>query len=660
MLCGLVLTSALLLGGTASAVPSGALGSLPVVDPTQPAPVPGEYQATYSTIENQLSSLTASAVSNPPANTVMTSALEVADGNALGPTVLHSNALAGSTKMIDQMMAMGETGVTIQVSFPLLVTSFPDSATYTTFYTEVAQVVHQEGMTLAIEENPLFPNISTLAVSGFYSSLTLSSYAADDQQMAQTIIDDMQPQYLSILGEPDTYTANFDNPAINLDVITNGVDFVNMVLDGLNRGSTLVGGGTGTWTSPSYDQALIDKTSINFLDMHTFMIAPVDLSNMQSEVAEAHAANLPIVMTECWLYKDTTNGYPGRGGSAAPDEQKLDTYAFWEPLDEQFVTDMVHYARINGFALLTPFNTEDFFAYQTWTATLDAESPTQVESSHDKLVTAAENAGTVSATGGAWETAITGSAPATGYDEVASDGGIFSFDAPFYGSEGGKPLDKPIVGMATTPGGAGYWEVASDGGLFAFGDAQFFGSMGGKPLDEPIVGIAATPDGAGYWEVASDGGLFAFGDAQFFGSMGGKPLDEPIVGIAATPDGAGYWEVASDGGIFAFGDARFYGSMGGKPLDEPIVGMATTPGGAGYWEVASDGGLFAFGDAQFFGSMGGKPLDKPIVAMAATPDGAGYWEVASDGGLFAFGDAQFLGSMGGKPLVAPIVGMANS
>jgi hypothetical protein len=33
---------------------------------------------------------------------------------------------------------------------------------------------------------------------------------------------------------------------------------------------------------------------------------------------------------------------------------------------------------------------------------------------------------------------------------VASDGGIFNYgDAPFYGSRGGQPLNKPIVGIAS-------------------------------------------------------------------------------------------------------------------------------------------------------------------------------------------------------------------
>ncbi len=38
----------------------------------------------------------------------------------------------------------------------------------------------------------------------------------------------------------------------------------------------------------------------------------------------------------------------------------------------------------------------------------------------------------------------------SGYRFVASDGGIFSYNAPFFGSMGGKPLNKPVVGMAGT------------------------------------------------------------------------------------------------------------------------------------------------------------------------------------------------------------------
>jgi hypothetical protein len=59
--------------------------------------------------------------------------------------------------------------------------------------------------------------------------------------------------------------------------------------------------------------------------------------------------------------------------------------------------------------------------------------------------------------------------------------------------------------------------------------------MGGRHLNAPIVGIATTPNGKGYWLVASDGGVFAFGDARFFGSMGGHTLDAPVFSMAPTP-----------------------------------------------------------------------------------------------------------------------------
>ncbi len=245
-----------------------------------------------------------------------------------------------------------------------------------------------------------------------------------------------------------------------------------------------------------------------------------------------------------------------------------------------------------------------------------------------------------------------------GYWMAASDGGIFAYDAPFFGSMGGKPINKPIVGITADPNTGGYWEVASDGGLFAF-NAPFFGSMGGKPINSPVVGMVATPDGLGYWEVAADGGLFSFGDAKFYGSMGGKPLNKPVVGIASSQDGQGYLEVAADGGLFAFGDAQFYGSMGGKPINKPVVGITSDQATGGYWEVASDGGLFAF-NAPFFGSPAATPLNKPVVGMASTPDGQGYWEAATDGGIFNYGDAFFWGSLGATPLNAPVVGIAAS
>ena len=65
----------------------------------------------------------------------------------------------------------------------------------------------------------------------------------------------------------------------------------------------------------------------------------------------------------------------------------------------------------------------------------------------------------------------------------------------------GMPFGQvAVVGMAAASSG-GYWVATADGGVWAY-DAPFFGSMGATPLNAPVVGIASTPDHGGYWLVA--------------------------------------------------------------------------------------------------------------------------------------------------------------
>jgi hypothetical protein len=63
---------------------------------------------------------------------------------------------------------------------------------------------------------------------------------------------------------------------------------------------------------------------------------------------------------------------------------------------------------------------------------------------------------------------------------VASDGGVFSYNAPFYGSAGSISLNKPIVSGVNNNSYDGYWLLASDGGVFTYSPTNegmpFYGS----------------------------------------------------------------------------------------------------------------------------------------------------------------------------------------
>jgi hypothetical protein len=243
-----------------------------------------------------------------------------------------------------------------------------------------------------------------------------------------------------------------------------------------------------------------------------------------------------------------------------------------------------------------------------------------------------------------------------GYYFVASDGGVFTYNVPFYGSTGAIRLAAPVVGMAVTPSENGYWLAGADGGNFNFGPgAPFLGSVAGKLSGSRIVGIAGDPVGTGFWTVAQNGGVFTFGAARFFGSAYPYHVND-IVGIAPTPDGNGYWLIEANGGVITFGDAPFYGSGYGT-TSSPFVGIAAYPGAGGYWLLNKNGGVYTFGSAPYYGGLFGVKLVEPVVGIAGTADGGGYWLVTGDGGIANFANAPFYGSVGGHPLNQPVVGI---
>ena len=163
--------------------------------------VPVAYQPTYSALDQILNSFDQTLNSTASgSNHQVTYATELlpADSN-LVTKLLTPQAMPSVVNYLNAIQKLGVRGVTIDISYPLLTSTFPNYAQYLRFYEEVVQQARERGMTIDIESQiPLlvgYPGISTGSLS--YANLTYSAYVAQDKQMIQTIINTLHPDYLN-------------------------------------------------------------------------------------------------------------------------------------------------------------------------------------------------------------------------------------------------------------------------------------------------------------------------------------------------------------------------------------------------------------------------------------------------------------------------------
>ena len=379
------------LGGLAGV--SGATTAAGLAAPVPAVPAP--YEAAYAGVRSEVADFAGQVPQSPPRDKTSVGAeLLTANGN-IGAALLSPHALDGVTVELDAYQELGIEGVTVDVAYPLLLTTTPGHARDLTFYESVARAVRQRHMVLSVEENPVFVGTPLTSLDVSFSGLTLQSYARGERQEAQLIIDDIRPAYLSLLTEPDTFT---DALGVNVDTPASSVQLVKSELAGLRRGSTQVGAGTGTWGSPAIDRALLAQTSVDYLDVHVYPLGPGQIANLHDDTATAKAAHKPLVMDETWLDKPSSG--EGQGPVGAPAELKVKSYSFWEPLDEAYLRAMTSYVRAEGYRYVSFFDgSRAFFGYLTWSPALATASYQDFTHAYDRLVGANMLAGTVSGPG---------------------------------------------------------------------------------------------------------------------------------------------------------------------------------------------------------------------------------------------------------------------
>jgi hypothetical protein len=373
---------AIVIVGIGAVLPAAAAGGATLTGAV--APVPPQFQYAYAAVDAEVQNF-AREVPGPPVHSKTTIGTELLSANGnIGASLLAPSAIAGVENELDAFQALGIKGVTVDVSFPLLLSSTAGSSGYLNFYEQVANQVKKRHMVLSVEENPIFAGtpLTTLPIS--YAGLTSQSYANEQREQAQTIVDRLHPKYLTVLDEPDTFT---DALGVDLNTPTNAVQVVSRELTGLRRQGTMVGAGTGTWSPASIDEALLAHTSIDYLDVHVYPLGPQQVTNLRADSAAAKADHKPLVMDETWLNKPTAT--EGSGPAGAPAELKEKSYSFWEPLDQQYLTAMYSYVRSQGYSYVSFFDgARAFFGYLPWSSQLQAATYQSFSSTYNQMVAA--------------------------------------------------------------------------------------------------------------------------------------------------------------------------------------------------------------------------------------------------------------------------------
>lgn len=274
------------------------------------------------------------------------------------PNILYQNALyAKIDTMLMAFDTLGFKSVDLTVQYPMLVDSFTNSTYYLDFYMTVAQKIKQKGFKLIIGCQAAFvdeafgePKMVSDIQKHYYNpdgnpstddTLELVRYKQEKLQMMQTILDSLQPDYLTLEMEPQTQEINLFN-LIDYSVDST-ISLINFFTSNLAVSSTLIGAGAGTWDNIQFFEE-IAQTNIDYIDYHIYPPHFNYIDNIAFKIDSiADVYNKKLVIGESWCYKATNFEMVDITDPVATSAfvYSRDGFDYWESVDTLFVKSMI-------------------------------------------------------------------------------------------------------------------------------------------------------------------------------------------------------------------------------------------------------------------------------------------------------------------------------
>ncbi|MBU0490072.1 MAG: T9SS type A sorting domain-containing protein [Bacteroidetes bacterium] len=281
-------------------------------------------------------------------------------------------------KHLDALDSIGINTIDLAIQYPTLVSAFPQSSEYLEYYKLVVQEIRNRGMKIIVGCQATVRDsvYGHMPVDSFYIGLDATRYKTEKLQMIQTIIDTLQPDYLTIEMEPQTQADN-----LPIDFSLNSVmDYVDFFMQGMVKNGVQIGAGSGTWDDLMFIDSIARLPDIDFIDYHIY---PINQSCFIDKVFQidsiATLYNKKLVIGESWLFKATDAELLDTTLSPA-DLFYRDVFSFWIPLDSLFFTSVVklsHYSKTEVTSLIW---SNLFFAYIDHIPAYDAMWPGQIVS----------------------------------------------------------------------------------------------------------------------------------------------------------------------------------------------------------------------------------------------------------------------------------------
>jgi hypothetical protein len=393
------------------------LAATPLFAQTPPG-VPSQYQATYNNMTTQIAAFQSTIHqdwSGTPYSVTWAPHLSSAESDEY-QTLLTANYYNYTVLTeLQEIQATGAKAVTVHIDFPILYQPF---YTYTnnpsqyeefvSFYQQLIGDVHARGMKLVVEATvgESLDGTEGSSFAPYYQTLSWSEYMSARAQNAVNVAQLIEPDYLSLICEPDSEATTAHQPTENSP--TGAMQLLTTILAAFQQANITnmtIGAGAGTWISSftTYIQDFL-ATPLNYIDIHVYPVNNSYLTNVLTAAAMIQQSGKPVAVSEAWADKEA-NSELGTLGINTVDARNV--FSFWSPIDTAFLQAMVDCAQYEKFAFFAPSYPQYFAAYLNYT-TDGTETPAQLLPALFDAAASANMAGTFTSTGMAFSTMIAG------------------------------------------------------------------------------------------------------------------------------------------------------------------------------------------------------------------------------------------------------------